>query len=277
MKSSGQPVVVRVQRSRRAEQQSTLEQRAVEFMAFEETLEDLDQIALQMARDETVVAPETVIGEKNRRRASRNRERYVKEQQSSEEHNHGLSYVEQLEEAAKQVAGSSEALKCSSCRQLVDWDTQGSVAMETIKTRATMLGPAPGGIIEWTEDGQAVLHRSCFDRIGQATGDMSLAARKRFGAALSGAEFFDPLDVVRSAALKLAKCIRRSGHCVVMTAAGISTAAGVPDFCGRSGKCCDCRKQMWNEVCAVLKGRGAGSVQGSRHLIEYVMNCSALH
>ena len=75
--SSSQPVTVRVQRSRRAEQQSTLEQRAVEFLAFEETLEDLDQIALQMARDETIVAPETVIGEKNRRRATRNRDRYM--------------------------------------------------------------------------------------------------------------------------------------------------------------------------------------------------------
>ena len=204
--SSSQPVTVRVQRSRRAEQQSTLEQRAVEFLAFEETLEDLDQIALQMARDETIVAPETVIGEKNRRRATRNRDRYMRDQQeqsSDDPQSQSLSYEEQLEAAAKLNTGGSECMRCSSCKGRIDFNSEASVAMETLPPRATMLGPAPGGVVEWTDDGQAVLHRTCFDAIKSAPDKMSLAARKRFSAGVSGAEFYDSMEDVRAAAMQV--------------------------------------------------------------------------
>jgi mono-ADP-ribosyltransferase sirtuin 6 len=48
-------------------------------------------------------------------------------------------------------------------------------------------------------------------------------------------ELFDDKDVVVSKARQLAEMIRVSEHCVVITGAGISTAAGIPDFRGPTG------------------------------------------
>jgi len=53
-------------------------------------------------------------------------------------------------------------------------------------------------------------------------------------------EFFDDTDVVNAKSRQLATWIRDSRHLVVITGAGISTAAGIPDFRGPAGVfiCC---------------------------------------
>ena len=49
-------------------------------------------------------------------------------------------------------------------------------------------------------------------------------------------EKLDPPDVVASSVKKLADMIAASKHMVVITGAGISTSAGIPDFRGPKGK-----------------------------------------
>jgi len=48
-------------------------------------------------------------------------------------------------------------------------------------------------------------------------------------------ELFDDADVVTEKSVELAALIRDSKHVVVITGAGISTSAGIPDFRGPSG------------------------------------------
>lgn len=43
-------------------------------------------------------------------------------------------------------------------------------------------------------------------------------------------QFFDSPDEVNRKSKQLAEMIRSSRHCIVNTGAGVSTAAGIPDF-----------------------------------------------
>jgi len=58
---------------------------------------------------------------------------------------------------------------------------------------------------------------------------MSWSVRDEAGAR----EFFDPPEAVQAGARRVAQYLRTSTHAIAFTGAGISTAAGVPDF--RSG------------------------------------------
>ena len=49
-------------------------------------------------------------------------------------------------------------------------------------------------------------------------------------------ELYDDADVVAEKSSQLAALMRDSRHVVVITGAGVSTAAGIPDFRGPSGR-----------------------------------------
>ncbi|KAL5258575.1 hypothetical protein ACHWQZ_G009147 [Mnemiopsis leidyi] len=55
-------------------------------------------------------------------------------------------------------------------------------------------------------------------------------------AVAESAEFYDPMVTVSWEAIRIARLIKSSRHCIVFTGAGISTAAGIGDYRGKSGK-----------------------------------------
>lgn len=99
--------------------------------------------------------------------------------------------------------------------------------------------------VKWRRSGDAVFHRECWDLIvktcrmrskKRAPFVMSAAEKTLVKEALKTAEFHDSLDTVANEASRIADLINRAKHCVAFTGAGISTAAGIGDYRGKSGK-----------------------------------------
>lgn len=99
--------------------------------------------------------------------------------------------------------------------------------------------------VKWRRSGDAVFHRECWDLIvktcrmrskKRAPFVMSAAEKTLVKEALKTAEFHDSLDTVANEASRIADLINRVKHCVAFTGAGISTAAGIGDYRGKSGK-----------------------------------------
>lgn len=108
-------------------------------------------------------------------------------------------------------------------------------------------------LVAWKTNGEAKFHIPCWQRLLKSkptTNYKPGAKRSRFNSsdlitkqeksliheAKKTAEFFDSAEQIKKEASKVAKMLLSAKHCVVFTGAGISTAAGIGDYRGKSGK-----------------------------------------
>lgn len=100
-------------------------------------------------------------------------------------------------------------------------------------------------IVAWSEDGTAQFHTSCWDEVLKASRvrnikkakyKMSSEERVMVRDAAKTVEYHDSVEDTEEKAKKIAKLIQQAQHCIAFTGAGISTAAGIGDYRGKSGK-----------------------------------------
>jgi mono-ADP-ribosyltransferase sirtuin 6 len=99
--------------------------------------------------------------------------------------------------------------------------------------------------LQWQENGDALLHHSCWEKIIKAYRArskksvafvMSTKEKALVREAIKTAEFHDSDEQLEEEAKRITKMIRKAEHCVVFSGAGISTSAGIGDYRGKSGK-----------------------------------------
>lgn len=109
-------------------------------------------------------------------------------------------------------------------------------------------------LVSWNRNGEAIFHLPCWQRLLKSkptTNYKKLGAkRSRLNSselvtkqekslireAKKTAEFFDSAEQIKKEASRVAGWLLSAKHCVVFTGAGISTAAGIGDYRGKSGK-----------------------------------------
>jgi len=94
-------------------------------------------------------------------------------------------------------------------------------------------------LLNWQPRGAFGLHRDCWEhflrksKYGKAPWQKQERALKN--KALETAEYFESSEQLIQKGLKTARLLVKSSHAVVFTGAGVSTASGIPDYCGTSG------------------------------------------
>lgn len=100
-------------------------------------------------------------------------------------------------------------------------------------------------IVAWSDEGAAQFHTSCWEEILKASRvrnikeakyKMSSEENLMVKDAAKTVEYHDSVEDVRKKAKRIADLIQRARYCIAFTGAGISTAAGIGDYRGKSGK-----------------------------------------
>ena len=100
-------------------------------------------------------------------------------------------------------------------------------------------------IVAWGGDGAAQFHTSCWEEVlrtsrirnvKKAKYKMSSEEKLTVKDAAKTVEYHDAIEEIDMKAKRIAELIQQAQHCIVFTGAGISTAAGIGDYRGKSGK-----------------------------------------
>ncbi|KAL4237188.1 hypothetical protein ACF0H5_005568 [Mactra antiquata] len=99
-------------------------------------------------------------------------------------------------------------------------------------------------LIGWHANGEAEFHTECWEKVlalyksrkTKNTLCMHKEEKLLVKIAANAPEKFDSVSSIIKEAKKAASWIKKSKHCIAFTGAGISTAAGIGDFRGKSGK-----------------------------------------
>lgn len=74
-------------------------------------------------------------------------------------------------------------------------------------------------------------------------------------------EYFDSQDILRTKAQKLAGWILESNHFCAFTGAGLSTAAGIPDYRSGANTVLPTGAGCWEKAANIQKARKAGTLK----------------
>jgi len=100
-------------------------------------------------------------------------------------------------------------------------------------------------VITWSDTGSARLHTQCWKDMlktsrtrnaKKAAYKITAEEKMMVKDAAKTVEYHDSLGDIETKAKTVAKLIQKSQHCIAFTGAGISTAAGIGDYRGKSGK-----------------------------------------
>ena len=100
-------------------------------------------------------------------------------------------------------------------------------------------------IVSWAHDGAARFHKSCWEEVLKASRarnvkkakyKMSSEEKSMVKDAAKTVEYHDSVENIEKKAKRIAELIQQAQHCIAFTGAGISTAAGIGDYRGKSGK-----------------------------------------
>ena len=100
-------------------------------------------------------------------------------------------------------------------------------------------------VVAWSDDGAAQFHASCWEEVLKASRvrnvkkakyKMSSEEKLMVKDAAKTVEYHDSVEETTKKAKRIAKLIQQARHCIAFTGAGISTAAGIGDYRGKSGK-----------------------------------------
>ncbi|CAH1791786.1 unnamed protein product [Owenia fusiformis] len=100
-----------------------------------------------------------------------------------------------------------------------------------------------GFLINWSDEGEAIFHYKCWELIvdsvkGKRSTSFHLndTEKDMIHEAWKTAEYHDSTEHLKQKAYQIARIILDSKYMIAFTGAGISTAAGIGDFRGKSGK-----------------------------------------
>jgi mono-ADP-ribosyltransferase sirtuin 6 len=113
----------------------------------------------------------------------------------------------------------------------------GSVAAADARVEVAVCAPeaaGASGVIAWSE-GAMAFHRDCWEAAARQRKRMSPTEKKLFGQASAIAERFDSRGELAAKAARAAALLA-DAVAIVFTGAGISTAAGLGDYRGKTGK-----------------------------------------
>ncbi|XP_065920603.1 NAD-dependent protein deacylase sirtuin-6-like [Dysidea avara] len=100
-------------------------------------------------------------------------------------------------------------------------------------------------VVIWSDTGFARFHTQCWEdvlktsrtrSIKKAAYKITAEEKMMIKDAAKTVEYHDSLEDIEKKAKTVAKLIQKSQHCIAFTGAGISTAAGIGDYRGKSGK-----------------------------------------
>lgn len=100
-------------------------------------------------------------------------------------------------------------------------------------------------MVAWSDNGAAQFHTSCWKEVLKASRvrnikkakyKMSSEEKMMVKDAAKTVEYHDSVDDIGKKAKRIAELIQCTQYCIAFTGAGISTAAGIGDYRGKSGK-----------------------------------------
>ena len=100
-------------------------------------------------------------------------------------------------------------------------------------------------MVAWSDDGAAQFHTSCWEEVLKASRirntkkakyKMSSEEKLLVKDTAKTVEYHDAVEEIGKKAKRIAELIQQAQHCIAFTGAGISTAAGIGDYRGKSGK-----------------------------------------
>jgi len=159
-----------------------------------------------------------------------------------------LRGVDEVTKRAKQDDSDSITRNCSfrNCPKDSKFYPWGKyVEVQAAVPKRGFSGIIGNCIVAWSDDGAAQFHTSCWEEILKAARDrntkkvkykMSSDERMMVKDAAKTAEYHDSVEDIEKNAKRIAELIQQAQHCIAFTGAGISTAAGIGDYRGKSGK-----------------------------------------
>jgi mono-ADP-ribosyltransferase sirtuin 6 len=119
---------------------------------------------------------------------------------------------------------------------------QSSHARIEVRTGMKLASDRSGWKVAWTARGDAIFHKQCFT-VARTLADSrkkdeapTLAEKKCLRDAFRTAEHHDSPEELDQKIANFVNAVQNSKHFIVFTGAGISTAAGIGDYRGKSGK-----------------------------------------
>ncbi|KAK3091280.1 hypothetical protein FSP39_018569 [Pinctada imbricata] len=127
-----------------------------------------------------------------------------------------------------------------------------------------------GFAINWDDNGMATFHFNCWKIVRSSIRDTESTDRlivpelekQMITEAMKTAELHNPYSIVKLEAERICNMLNRSKYCIAFTGAGISTAAGIGDYRGITGK--------WTQMdkTKLYGQKGAGSGGGGFRLTD---------